>query len=314
MTHYNLENENEIRRFLLGEMAGDERTAFEAGFLADQDQFESVKVVEDELIEAYVRGQLDAATNEKFERRFLTTAKRRERVAFTRAMLEKLAPPKQEIIYTANASPSLLGSLAEFFKRPAFAGATAFAVLLIALAGWLLFRTPRTKEIEIVRQDTPTPAPAIVQTPVVNGSPVNENINTVKPDVNANRNENTRPEKPAPAPQTVTLALFAGTLRSGGSTGTLNLPKEAKGANLILNLEATDYKTYRADIVDQNGDLVFRSGPLKPRGPRLTVHVPSREIQNGDYLVKLTGLDNAGHAESVADYQFRVDRSQNRER
>lgn len=314
MTHYNLENEYEIRRFLLGEMAEDERTVFEACFLADQDRFESVKVVEDELIEAYVRGQLAAGERENFEKAFLTTAKRRERVAFTRAMLENLATPKHDIIYATEASPSFPGSLVAFFKRPAFAGATAFALLLAALAGWLIFRTPRGNEIEIVRRETPTPSPAAIQTPVPVGPPVNENINAVKPNIDTNRNENTRPEKPAPAPQTVTLALFAGTLRSGGSTGTLNLPKDAKGANLLLNLEANDYKNYRAEVVDQNGDLVFRSGPLKPRGSTLTLNVPGSKLQNGDYMVRLSGIRPDGRIESASDYQFRVDRSQNRER
>ena len=83
-------NETEIRRFLLGEMSETERSAFEERFVADEDLFEQISVAEDELIESYVRGTLSPAEKTTFEREFLSTEPRRRRVAFTRAMLDKI--------------------------------------------------------------------------------------------------------------------------------------------------------------------------------------------------------------------------------
>ncbi len=82
--------ERDVQRFLLGEMSEDERAAFEEMFVADEDLFERVRAGEDELIEAYLRGTLRSGEKEIFERSFLTTERRRSRVEFTRAMLDKL--------------------------------------------------------------------------------------------------------------------------------------------------------------------------------------------------------------------------------
>lgn len=86
-----LKIEAKARRFLLSEMSEDERIAFEQWFVADDDMFERMRVVEDELIESYIRGVLPAAQKEMFELAFLTTSRRRSRIEFTRALLERLA-------------------------------------------------------------------------------------------------------------------------------------------------------------------------------------------------------------------------------
>ena len=49
--------ETEVRRFLLGEMSEGERGVFEELFVADEGLFERVRVVEDELVESYLRGR-----------------------------------------------------------------------------------------------------------------------------------------------------------------------------------------------------------------------------------------------------------------
>lgn len=83
----NPHNKLKVRRFLLGELSESERTEFEENFIADENLYEQIRVVEDELIENYVRGNLKAAARATFEKNFLTTATRREHTAFTRAML-----------------------------------------------------------------------------------------------------------------------------------------------------------------------------------------------------------------------------------
>ena len=117
-----------IRRFLLGEMSEDDRSTFEERFVADVDLFEQTRVVEDELVESYVRGTLDAAEKEKFERAFLTTERRRERVEFTRAMIDKLTGQKEFVAAekpeTAKEKPSVWDSISGFFKMPGLAFGT----------------------------------------------------------------------------------------------------------------------------------------------------------------------------------------------
>lgn len=102
------------------------------------------------------------------------------------------------------------------------------------------------------------------------------------------------------------LALFAGTIRSEGKTSELNLPKNAQGANLLLNLESQDYQTYRAEIVDADGKVIYRSGKLKARNSKINAFVPSKNLKRGDYMLKLYGFNPTGEEESAADFQFRV--------
>ena len=326
MTGENLNIETEIRRFLSDEMSEDERILFEEKFVADEDVFEQVRAAEDEWIESYVRGRLPAAENRKFERVFLSTEPRRRRVTFARTMLEKLAerpavPAKKT--ETAAGKPSVMDSLANFFKASKLAFGTAFALLILAFGGWFLMRN--SNQIEIARQITPTPAIEPVQPSQNQNSPVNETV-PVSPDVNApeksagknsslkvnnepsRKNQNTSAPKQNSAGIAPVLALFAGTVRAEGKMPELNLPKNASGANLQLNLESQDYKIYRVEIADPDGNLVLKNDNLKAGNSKINLFVPARKLGRGDYMIRLSALNTQNENESVADYSFRVNR------
>ena len=326
MNDENLHNESEFRRFLLGEMEENERAEFEGKFILDEEVFENLRVAEDELIEDYVRGTLSAAEKSSFETNFLTTQKRRERVEFTRQMLSKFKKigVVAEVKKTASVAenPSFFESVLAIFKQPKFALGTAFTILLLIFGGWFLLKNPN-QPIDIA-QNTPTPTPQISVTPTpkvpenknveninstVNTNNKNVELNNQHPKVESNANkktENTNQEKPIQQSSVVTLALFAGGVRGGGKSYELNLPKNSSGANLQLNLESQDYKTYRAEIVDQNGNVVYRSGKLLANKAKVNAFVPAQSLKRGDYIIKLYGKNAKNEDESAADFQFRV--------
>lgn len=321
MIQNNLENETEIRRFLLGELSENDRNAIEAKFFADEDFFVQIRASEDELIESYIRGTLETSEKEKFERNFLTTKTHRQRIAFTREMLGKLnelnATAAVKKTETVVAKTSVLNSIIEFFKTPKFAFGAGFAILIVLFGGWFLLKT--SNETDIVKQITPTPTVKVetnqaenVQTVSPNQNvSVNSNVQTPKPEIANNSKPTTEtPKKEAEKPKEIAvnpvLALFAGTVRSNGKTSELNLPKNASGANLVLNLEAQDYQTYRAEIVDADGNVIYRSGKLRARNSKINTFVPAKNLKRGDYMLKLYGFNPSGAEESAADFQFRV--------
>jgi hypothetical protein len=104
------------------------------------------------------------------------------------------------------------------------------------------------------------------------------------------------------------LALFAGGVRAEGKMPALNLPETATGANLQLNLESQDYKNYQVEIVDPDGNLIFRNNKLGAKNKKLNLFVPAPKLSAGEYLVKLSALNSQNETESVADYPFRVNR------
>lgn len=322
MTQEKFENEEKIRRFLLGEMSGaDERAAFEERFIAeDADLFERIGVVEDELIESYVRGTLSPVEKTKFEQSFLTTETRRARVAFTRTLFDKLSAEKAATAKKTEAAPEnspVLNSLINFFKTPRFALGAGFAILVLVFGLWFLVLRKSENGSEIVRQATPTPT--IAENPQtaennqnaainINVNPANNlEVNKTPAAINAENSNKTQPKETVPKVRVATLALFAGNARSEGvKTGELSLTKETTGANFELNLESLDYKIYRAEIVDADGAVVYRSGRLTPRKNRVSAYFPTAKLRKGDYFVKLYGTNAAGEEESAADFQFRV--------
>lgn len=82
-------DDQQIRRYLLAELEGYERTAFDEEILGNDEFFEVVQAVEDELIDEYVLEDLSPAERERFETYFLTTADRRRRTELARLLRER---------------------------------------------------------------------------------------------------------------------------------------------------------------------------------------------------------------------------------
>lgn len=311
-------NEKQInktaRRFFLGAMSEDERAAFEAAFVADQSMFDHVSVAEDELVEEYVRGHLSSGERETFEKNYLALPKNRERVEFTRAMIDKFVVERAANVVVEN-KPSILTSLAAFFAGNRLAVGSVFALLITITVGLILLS--REKPPEVARVDQPVITATPTQTPVVANSPIG---NTNESD-NITENVNSRPKTaPTPTPQpeknnnksvepsvrTPVLALFAGTLRSGGRMPELALDKDTANARLQLNLESRDYTSYIAEVVDADGNVVSRSAKMRARGTKIEFNLPSSKLKPGEYQVRLSGQNTGKELESVADYAFRV--------
>ena len=330
LTEEILQNETDSRRFLLGAMTENERAAFEAQFIADENLFAQTCAAEDELIESYVRGMLSAADKTNFEKYFLTTDVRRRRVDFTRTMIEKL---KNQIEYAvkktaaADDNKSVWNLLIEFFKTPKLAFGAAFVVLVLAFGSWFLILKTSKDTPELVKQISPTPTVQPSQTIAPNQNSatnenlsVNSNVNIAEklpdnknslPNVNKdspNKYQNPNPPKVISTLPAPVIALFAGGVRGEGKMSELNLPKTAAGANLQLNLESQDYKIYQVEITDPDGNSVFRKNKLRAKNTKLNLFVPAPKLRAGDYLVKLSALNSKNENESVADYSFRVRR------
>ena len=78
-------SEDLLVRYLLGQLGESEQERVEQTYLADQDWQERLAIAEDELIDDYVHGTLAAAGRAAFEKHFLNSPRRHERVAFARA-------------------------------------------------------------------------------------------------------------------------------------------------------------------------------------------------------------------------------------
>ena len=78
--------EKTIRQYLLGELAEAEMSQFEERLMIDDQLFEMLLVVEDELIDERAADELSAEEQARFDAFFLATPQRRERLELARAL------------------------------------------------------------------------------------------------------------------------------------------------------------------------------------------------------------------------------------
>lgn len=263
-------------RYLLGQMGPDEQAALEEQYLTDPDVHDQLRAAERDLIDQYVRGELPDAA--EFERHFLSSPQRRQRVEFARALMQSLAgsPPRAD--HQSAAAPiGRVGGL----TRWAWLAAAAAVILAI---GTLLVQSSRNPPpaTDVVRTGPPPPSPA--------------------PD--------RREPVPAPAPRPVaTLVLLPTLTRNSDEVKSLALAGDVDVA-LQLMLEADEYGRYRAVVRTAGGAEVWRQDQLQSRrtadGAAVTVTLPSSRLATEDYTIRLSGLTAGGAYEEIAGYYFRV--------
>ncbi len=111
---------DDLRSYLLDEVTADRREAIEASYFADPAALERLDAAEQDLIEAYLAGELDAGWRARFEQTCLTTPSRQHRLDTTRRLMAAS-------VAVAPASPR---------TRWAPYLALAASLLIVAAAGW----------------------------------------------------------------------------------------------------------------------------------------------------------------------------------
>src|SRR5437588_450604 len=80
------EIQDQIKRYLLGELDDGTRAQVEQKLLSDGEVFEELLVAEDEIIDDYASGRLDLEERADFEAHFLATPDRQQKLRFARAL------------------------------------------------------------------------------------------------------------------------------------------------------------------------------------------------------------------------------------
>ncbi len=145
-------SERHLVRYLIGDLTEAEQEETERRLLADDSSFDALQVVEDELIDAYVRGELPPEDRKRFEEHFLQTPSRWERIHFARAfhqaLNQKVSKPELSWWKTVFLLPRIRLPLA------------AAAVLVIACGLWIVVE--RWRPHDGSRAGPPVPAGPIV--------------------------------------------------------------------------------------------------------------------------------------------------------
>lgn len=124
-------DEKTIRQYLLGELGEAEMSRFEERLMTDDELFEMLPVIEDELIDEAAAHELSAEEQSRFDQYFLASPDRRARLELSYALR-----------HHAQHEDTLIAKIIRLLRRPSPRVYLSFAtavVILIAIGVWIFF-------------------------------------------------------------------------------------------------------------------------------------------------------------------------------
>ena len=331
-----LNNEEMMVRYLLGELSEEEQSRLEDEYFARDDFFEQLLVIEDDLIDAYVRGELSVNRRAQFEKHFLSLPQRRERVGFASELLRPVAQTSAST-HSATVNERTLSWWQSMFPLPRFSLAVA-AVLLVAVALasiWFAFdrnerraRLAREEAEHRARPQSNRTASPPQQTAKQDGLPNEESAPEraaspqpqTKDEVPArvSRPTNNSLMPPAQSPRAsaaiASLTLSPDLVRSAGEANRFVLTRGTDMVRLRLALNGDDrHKNYRASLQTVDGKGIWSRRAHAAQSSRsgakaVTLQLPARLLSTGDYILTLSRVTADGSTESVAEYYLKVEK------
>jgi anti-sigma factor RsiW len=279
-----------LTRYLLGELSEDEQLQVEEQFFTDDDSFQQLQALEDELRYDYARGNLNRRERELFEKRFMATPADRERVSLAKSVIEKTfeaaagleRAPKRSIWQVFGA----------FFAQPSFAPIAA--MLAISCATGLLMEEFRLRG----RLDQ-------VQTASQKAA---DSINRELAQERGRREQLEQQQSAAVQqkpriPTILSFVLLPGMTRDVEGPKRLLIPADTDSVRLQLDIKNKDVQpSYRASLQNLDG-MELWSQDVRSAGSAVAVTLPARLLKAGDYLVELKSDSNRPE-----EYRFTVRR------
>jgi len=303
--------------YLLGLLPEQETLRYDELSFVDDGFNNFLRNVENDLVDSYVNENLDAVTKTKFESFYLTSPKRRQKVAFAQAFHD--LPDRDPTIEPFFVKATEIG----FWEKlrleltPATMAFGAAALLCLMGAIWFIRneRGPQTVDVAVTQpQNTAANILAPQNRPVVAEASPTE---VAPPQVNEPRREKrpaNQPEerKTSTQPGAPIIASFVLTppLRGAGEIKSLKVTPDAERISFRLDLEPADYKEYKVELLDQVGNsVVWSAGNQKPKGSvqrSLAVTIPAKTMKPQIYVFRVSGITPDGSAENIGDYAFRI--------
>ena len=273
--------------YLLGELSDDERTRLEDDYVGDQDLFDELADAETELIDAYVRGALTSRERDRFEARYLSSPRGRDRVAFARSLAragDRIAAPDRPPQARRPWRPAWLS-----WPSPALTAAAATAVLAVvaSVAWWSSRPSPATE----------TPAPSAA-------APAESPAGAAAP-------PESRPPGATAGDRAIALVLLPGSVRSPEGAAVLSVPAGADAVRIQVKHQGDPHPAYRVVISTPEGREVWSRGdlpPSQPGAPSLVVSLPAGALRPGDFVLTLSARQAGSGFANIAEYSFRVAR------
>ncbi|HEY2908164.1 MAG TPA: hypothetical protein VGJ29_19825 [Vicinamibacterales bacterium] len=305
MAATNSHDDQRLVRYLIGALTEDETERLDELSIADDRLAADLRVVENDLVDAYARGALSGDTLHGFETHYLSLPGAFAKVEFARALL------RHEQAATASGavrSPSV------GWTRPALQwGLAAAAVLFLATTSYFLSENVRLRrQVADLRAGVEAGQRQLeqqTQRERTASADAARALERARQSI-AQAQESTRQSEPPNRTVIASLVLMP-PVRGGGAPRTLPLSQRAGDVAVRLTLDADEFPSYRVALRDAvAGQVVWRSGSLRPVPDAdmkaLSFTVGAESLQPRTYVFEVSGVRARAAAESVANYPFKV--------
>jgi hypothetical protein len=294
-----------LTRYLLGDLPHDQSERVDELSITDEKFAWRLSRVENELVDAYVGGQLQGDTLKQFQTRYLASARRRERVEFAEALrgVQRRETP----------APVPAKAVTGFFRQRWWAvpgpallwGLSTAALAMMLAAGYLLFENGGLRrQVERARAQD---------------GAAGEHSRQLEKEVSEQRAANAAAAKelerlreagPDLGQLKTVSVLLPPPTRSLVRIKTVSVHSGTDLVVLLLSLDFDDFPKYQVALKEAAANqVVWRSRELEAAATSdkkaVTAAVPAGVLKARIYIVELSGVGKT-KTEIVGNYPFKV--------
>jgi hypothetical protein len=309
-----------IVQYLLGRLPEKEAEHLDELSITDNHFAGRLNDAENDLVDAYVRGELSAEIRQRFRSFYLSSPKRQEKVRFAETLLAhervvakknpaEIAPAWSRQTQPARERSAEARSVGFFPSLPQWGFAAATLLLLLVAASLFVQNRKLSSQVTQIEAERARLAEnqqelkQQLQEQRTAGGTVAEAQQST-----AGGASNTR-KGGAPVARIASFVL-APALRGAGSLAMIAAPAGVKQIEVKLQLEANDFSGYRVTLKDpETNHAVWRSAEIRAQaageGKAVSVLLFTRLLRQQNYTFELRGITNRGTSEFIDSYPFR---------
>lgn len=300
----------QIEAYLLGSVESELAETIDEFTFIDEDFAARVGAVERDLVDEYLRKELDAESLRRFESYYLRSPKRREIVRLGGSLGEFVASAVAAQQHPIRAEPveapkERLTGIWWKLGIPAFA-----AALLLAVAVPFWYNSSTTSQQANINADTnsnqlaqvqptaqPSPPLQPASSPVANETPVNRPTANVR-------------DTSQLVPRVFALTLLPQTRGSQGEER-VSIPTSTDRVSVTIRLEPTDFRSVLVELSDRaSGSVMWRANarPSKVSRGYQSVHLnlEASLLSSGSYSFRVSAAGGGTDREIIGDYPFSI--------
>lgn len=290
-----------ITDYLLGRLPEAEQQELAAAYFEDDDLFDQLLEVENDLLDEYARGELETA----------------ERAAFA-DYLNRLPDGRHKVAVATVLGGTEARPQPFLSARSWLAAAAGLAVVLAGIGIYnLQVRRERDRLTAQTTKQEAEKAALQEQLSALTRRTGEEQARAerLQRELDAAQQRETGRAQETPSTTVASLVFpILGALRGGAPdnplpTVTLLLTSKNDRVNLTVPLRSReDYFSYRALLQTRDGKILWQGDqrPIRSRNQKLTVHLPAKIFEPGDYTLTLMLTAKKDRLELQRDFPFTV--------